>query len=78
MYGAGSAKDRGTAENDSRYGQQLVAGPGIGLGLADACDINQRRQRRHQPGQHIYQGQPLIEWDSCITGAIEGETDRAE
>ena len=43
---APAAEDRRAAEDDRRDRQQLVAGAGVGLGLAEVGDVDDRRQAR--------------------------------
>ena len=78
MDGADAAKNRGSAQDHGGDGEQFVAPAGIGPGLADAGNINQRGEGCGRSRQHVGQREPSRDGNSGVTGALRREANGSE
>ena len=75
-HAAATAEDRRPPEHDRRDRRQLVAGAGVGLGLAQVSHVDDRRQAGDQSREHVNQPDEPLDRQPGITRSFGREADR--
>ena len=75
-HAAASAENRCPSQYDRRDRRQFVAGAGVGLGLTQVSDIDDRRQAGDQSREYVNQADEPFDPQPSVSRPLGRETDR--